>query len=139
LIVAALFSWNMRSHIELEPVRQVRAVLEMCRSQGLKNVVLASDSPDWNIETFLLARELMGGTTTGIRLSTVVYSVMQENPISDDFQALENGDAVVIETPTSSNSAAVNTRTEEYRRFVQSHEERIESGVQGLEVFRHHR
>jgi len=125
-VVAALVSWPMHSRIDLRPVHEARALLEACRARNLTDVVLASDSSTWNFETFLLARELMGGPASGVHVETLVYSAVRKKPLEEDLAAIERSDAVIIEEPAPAERDAVNVRWADYRADVTSHGERME-------------
>jgi hypothetical protein len=136
LLVSTLASWPMKTTIELSAVRTARSLLLACRSQGAKTALLASDSQAWNIETFLLARELLGGSASNLAVETVVYSVVQGTALDADRRRIAAADIVIVETPTPANEATVNQRTDEYRKSAIAHGELLPATAGPLQLFR---
>ena len=138
LLVGAALAWPMRWRADVRPAQVARELLEECRARRLTKLMLASDSAGWNIETFLMAREMMGGYHSGIEVHTVVYGLVNGSRLEDDLAQLADSDAVLIQAAPAPDAAAITQRVDAYKRYVMAHGERMEwqGGSGGFEVFR---
>ncbi|MFN7919870.1 MAG: hypothetical protein U0Q16_07225 [Bryobacteraceae bacterium] len=109
LAVAAAISWPMRSNLDAEPMVKGRAVLEKCRDLGLRRVTIASDGPRWSIDAI-----------DGRRLD-------------EDFEILAKADAVIL---GDTEPGGITGRVPAYRRFVASHGQPVEIGLEGIQLYR---
>src|SRR5262249_27733798 len=63
------------------------------------NIVLADDGPAYNINTFIVAKQLMPDSACRAELGTVVYDEMNKVPVQASYERLNNADFVLFLKP----------------------------------------
>jgi hypothetical protein len=111
----------MTARPSLTNVEYAEAVLERCARDGLSRITLATDSAELNIETFLLAKELLGPSGQAFTISTLAYEVVYKRTLEESYQTILESDAVVFESPAPRIPDFTNSRGSEYAAFTEQH------------------
>ena len=98
---AAALSFPMIRRPEIAPIRQAGDLLEAlsrmqpATAQPIK-VVIATDGPQFNIDTFLLARQVRIDSLQRINLDTLVYDAVDKRTMADGFDRIDGADFVLF-------------------------------------------
>jgi hypothetical protein len=117
-LVMVLVSLPMTKRPELSNVWRARDLLVKCGLHGYTRITLATDSPGFNIETFLLAKELLGKPGRKFRIGTLVYDIVHEKPVESGFEVMRHSDVTIFEEPQPVSPEFTNRRAGDYGSYV---------------------
>ena len=101
LFVGALLALPMRSRPLIAPIHRAGELLEILNhrqqtsGQPVK-VIIATDGPDFNIDTFLLARQLGRDHLGSVDLDTLVYDAINKRSLKDGTDRIDTADYVLF-------------------------------------------
>jgi len=101
LLLGTVFSVPMIHRPQLAPIQRAGALLSSLRGEqpmqrGLTKVVIATDGPAFNIDTFLLARQLDLHNLEGVDLDTLVYDAINKRTLEDGLRRIDAADYVLF-------------------------------------------
>jgi len=100
--VVALFSMPMVSKPEIAPIRRAAELLKTLYQGQPIEVIIATDGPEFNIETFQLARQLGGDSLRSASVSTIVYDAINKRRLDEGLRRIDAADYVLFLKPGSS-------------------------------------
>jgi hypothetical protein len=122
---AFLVSLPMRARPDLSNVRNAEAILLRCGGESPGEAplrfTLATDSASLNVETFLLAKELLGPAGRRFTISTLAYDEPEGRSLDSSFRVIDGSDVIAFEDPAPANPRYTNTRVREYAGHAASH------------------
>jgi hypothetical protein len=104
LFVGTLFSMPMIGRPQVAPIRRTGELLRILRQgqpiqgQPIK-IVIATDGPEFNINTFLLAQQLGGDSLRQADLDTLVYDAINKSTAEEGFRRIDAADYVLFLRP----------------------------------------
>jgi hypothetical protein len=98
LLAGVLCSIPMLARPEMAPVRYAEAVLNRIGRPGTK-IMLATESPVLNIETFLLAKQFGGKRLEELTIDSLVYDSLNGRSIYDSYHRMEGADYILFHKP----------------------------------------
>ena len=104
IFVGTLFSLPMISRPQVAPVRRAGELLRtLCQGQPVQGqttkIVIATDGPDFNINTFLLAEQLRRDSVRPADLDTLVYDAINKRTAEEGFKRIDTADYVLFLRP----------------------------------------
>ncbi len=104
LFVGALFSLPMTGRPQVAPIKRAGELLRtLCQEQRTPGrptkVVIATDGPEFNINTFLLADELRQDNLRPADLDTLVYDAINKRTPNEGFRRIDAADYVLFLKP----------------------------------------
>lgn len=104
LFVGMLFALPMANRPQVAPIRRAGQLLETLSQQHTASrqstkIVIATDGPEFNINTFLLAEQLRGDTGRPADLDTLVYDAINKHTVADGLQRIDAADYVLFLKP----------------------------------------
>ena len=107
LLLGTLFAFPMTRRPQVAPIKRAGELLQTL-SQVQPNpgrpvkIVIATDAPDFNINTFLLADQLRRDSLRPADLDTLVYDAMNKRTAEEGFKRIDAADYVLFVKPGSS-------------------------------------
>jgi len=104
LLIGALLAFPMDRRPEVAPIRRAGQLLQTLShdqptpGQPIK-VVIATDGPDFNIDTFLLARQLGRDSLGSVDLDTLVYDAINKRTLKDGTDRIDTADYILFLRP----------------------------------------
>jgi hypothetical protein len=98
----AAFSIPMMRRPRLQPIRDVASLMSALSSQRPNQsivIMIATDGPEYNIDTFMLAQGAWHDKLKRVSLDTVVYDAMNKRSAEDGFQRIDDSDYVLFLQP----------------------------------------
>ncbi len=96
LLVVTAFSIPMVGKPKITPVRRAGELLRTLYQGQPIMVIIATDGPDFNIETFQLARQLGGDSLRPIILGTLVYDAINKRSLEQGLRSIDAADYVLF-------------------------------------------
>lgn len=99
LVVGALFCIPMVRRPDIAPINSAGDLLTRLQNSGVKpvRVIIATDGFAYNIDTFLLARQLRN--LRAIQLDTLVYDAAKGHKVDEGFRRIDAADYVLFLKP----------------------------------------
>ena len=101
LFAVTLFSIPMAGKPETAPVRRAGELLRTLYQGQPIWVVIATDGPQFNIETLQLARQLGGDSLRPENVGTLVYDAINERTLDQGLRSIDASDYVLFLKPGS--------------------------------------
>lgn len=98
----------------LEKIHKLTRLLQNLKDAEVRNIVIATDSPTFNIESLLLSKEMLGESHNPLTINTLAYDYMHSIDIEHSLKRIENADAVIFEKPFPQYPEFTNKRLQEY-------------------------
>lgn len=99
LLAGLLLAVPMVSRPRLTPIRHVGDLLHELSHGHPTTFVISTDGPEYNIETFQLARQIGGASLRPVYLDTLVYDAINKRTIEDGYQRMTAADYVLFLKP----------------------------------------
>jgi len=104
LLLGAALAFPMVRRPELVPIQRTRDLLQtLSHDQPTPGkpikVVIATDGPEFNIDTFLLARQIGRESLESVHLDTLVYDAINKRTLKDGTDRIESADYVLFLRP----------------------------------------
>ncbi len=104
LFVGTLFSLPMTGRPQIAPIKRAGELLRtLCQEQPTPGqptkVVIATDGPEFNINTFLLAEQLRRDNLRSADLDTLVYDAINKGTLDEGFKRIDAADYVLFLKP----------------------------------------
>ena len=104
LFVVTLFSMPMIGRPQVAPIRRAGDLLRtLCQGQPIQGqpirIVIATDGPEFNINTFLLAEQLRRDSSRPADLDTLVYDAINKHTSEEGFGRIDAADYVLFLRP----------------------------------------
>jgi len=101
LFVVTLFSIPMVARPEIAPVRRAGELLRTLYQGHPIWVVIATDGPQFNIETLQLARQLGGNSLRPVSVGTLVYDAINKRSLDQGLRSIDAVEYVLFLKPGS--------------------------------------
>jgi hypothetical protein len=98
VLAGSLLSFPMVARPDMSFVRYASDILERYGSPNT-TILLATDHPYLNIETFLLAQQIGGERLRTVRLGTLVYDYVNNRPLAWSLDRTSKADIVLFHRP----------------------------------------
>jgi hypothetical protein len=98
MLAGVLVSIPMLARPDLTYVRYAGAVLDRIAHPGTR-IVLVTDDPFLNIETFLLAKEIRGQSLHDTDIDTLVYDSIQGRSLDSSYHRMDSFDYILYRKP----------------------------------------
>lgn len=98
LLAGVLCSIPMLARPDMTYVRHAGTILDRIARPGVK-ILLATDDPFLNIDTFLLAKEFRRQRLPSVAIDTLVYDSLRGRSMYDGFHRLEAADYILFKKP----------------------------------------
>ncbi len=101
LVIGVLLAFPMVRRPEVAPIKRAGQLLQTLSHdqptprQPIK-VVIATDGPEFNIDTFLLARQLGRDSLGSVDLDTLVYDAINKRTLKDGTDRIDTADYVLF-------------------------------------------
>jgi hypothetical protein len=108
LFVGTLFSLPMISRPQVAPISRAGELLQTLDKQSIRRqpiqgqpikIVIATDGPEFNINTFLLAEQLRRDSVRSADLDTLVYDAINKRTPEEGFKRIDTADYVLFLRP----------------------------------------
>jgi hypothetical protein len=136
-LLALMVAVPMVARPILGPIRQAKD-LEENLSLGKPTVIeLATDGLDYNINTFLLARQIGYATLQPVQLDTLVYDAIAKRTLEDGYRRISSADYVLFLKPEFDAGPTWSRQWEsQYRSYVATRGTPVSQISSPFEVFR---
>ncbi len=136
-LVALLASVPMVARPNLGPIREVKSLQEnLSRSKPIL-IEIATDGPDYNINTFQLARQIGYAMLQPVRLDTLVYDSIGKKTLEDGLRRISSSDYILFLKPEFTGGSAWSRQWEpQYRAYVAEHATPVAQVSSVFEVFK---
>ena len=116
LLVGTLCAIPMVGKPEITPIQHTIELLSTLSQGRLITVIIATDGPAFNIDTFMLARELSPDSLRPVKLDTLVYDEMNKRSLEDGFKRIDAADYILFLRPgLPAGGERTRTHAQEYR------------------------
>ncbi len=124
LFLVTIVSLPMFARLDLSQVRLADAVLQSLPTTTRTSIMLATDDPHFNIETFLLAQQLSPLKYSQFSIDTLVYDELRGLSLPKSIDRLAQVDFVVLHTPPLSMDPPWSNRfAADFRMYALAHGE----------------
>jgi len=96
LLVALLVAIPMVARPRLEPIRHGEELLLALSRGRLATFMIATDGPQYNIETLQLARQIGGASLQPVYLDTLVYDAINKRTLEDGYERMAQANYVLF-------------------------------------------
>jgi hypothetical protein len=115
-LACIIWSFQMIARPNLSTVREALQLLEETGQAPAARILLITDHPTLNIETFLLAKEISKDRYRSVSIDTTVYDAINGRSLESSYKKIEQSDYVIAhKPPLSSEPAFANQNAEIYR------------------------
>ena len=143
LALAAVFSAPMVRRPEVAPIQRAEDLLttlakqQPTQGQPIK-FLIATDGPAFNIDTFLLAKQIGWDTLNRVDVDTLVYDAVNKRTLQDGLKQIDDSDYVVFLRPGLTPGANwQRVWAQEYRAYCEKVGVLLEPGVSpDVDVFK---
>lgn len=116
LLVGTLCAIPMVGKPEITPIQHTHELLGTLSQGRPITVVIATDGPEFNIDTFMLAREISPDSLRQVELDTLVYDEINKRSLEDGLKRIDAADYVLFLRPGIPPGADwMRTHAQEYR------------------------
>lgn len=118
LLAGVLCAIPMLGRADLAPVRYAERLLQTIGKPNTR-ILLATESPQLNIETFLLAKQFLGSRAAAVRVDTLVYDALNGRSIYDSYHRMESADYILFhKPPLSTEPKWANAHAAEFYKYA---------------------
>lgn len=110
----------MAARPQLNYVRDLNALLTQLVEQKVSRVIVATDSPEVNIESLLLAKHIGGKALSSLTIYTLAYDFMHNKPLTVSYDLISKSDAVIFQEPIPTVPDFTNKYAKEYLAYTMS-------------------
>jgi hypothetical protein len=126
-VLAIALSLPALGRFDLKPIEQSVAALEFIRSKGARTVILATDTPATNVESFLLAKQMNVDRFGPLSIDTTVYDIVKGRTPEFSIERMRQADAVVFLPVDGSSPEWANRFADRFREELSAPPRRIET------------
>ena len=120
MLGCVLVSIPMAARPQLNYVRDLNALLTQLVEQKVSRVVVATDSPEVNIESLLLAKHIGGKAFSSLTIYTLAYDFMHNKPLTVSYDLISKSDVVIFQKPIPTVPDFTNKYAKEYLAYTMS-------------------
>ncbi len=121
LLVVTLFAIPMVGKPNIVPIEHAGELLKTLSQGRSTTVILATDGPLFNVDTFQLARQIGGNTLRPVLLDTLVYDEVNKRSLEDGLRRIDKADYVLFLKPGNSPGPDwTMTRAKDYRTYCEN-------------------
>jgi hypothetical protein len=99
---------------DVRKFRNLPRLLQTLEDAKARNILIATDSPTFNIESFLLSKEILGKSHAALTIGTLAYDYMHSIDLEYSLKRVDGADAVIFEKPFPKDPDFTNNRVQEY-------------------------
>jgi hypothetical protein len=133
--VLALACVPMVQRPVIEKIRNLSGLLQSLEDAKVRSILIATDSPTFNIESFLLSKEILGKSHDRLTIGTLAYDYMHSRDLEYSLKRVDSADAVIFEKPFPKYPDFTNNRVQEYYRRAKADKRLFtESEIPDLEI-----
>ncbi len=118
LLGCVLCSIPMLSRPDMTYIRYAGSILDQVARPG-RRILLATESPFLNIETFLLAREIRSPRLKSLNIDTLVYDSIRGRSVNDSLHRMNGADFLLFhKPPLSTEPSWANEHAKEFAEYA---------------------
>jgi hypothetical protein len=120
LLAGVLAATPMVARPQMTPVRHIGELLHNLSHDSNATFLVATDGPEFNIETFQLARQIGGESLRPVAIDTLVYDAVNKRSLEDGLHRISSADYVLFLKPSfASGPQWSRTWASEYRAYAE--------------------
>ena len=121
LIAGMLFAIPMVAKPEITPIEHSGELLRNLSRGRPVAAIIATDGPQFNIETFQVARQIGGEYLRPVRVDTLVYDEVNKRTLEDGLRRIDKADYVLFLKPEHTPGPDWSrTRAKDYRAYCEN-------------------
>jgi hypothetical protein len=104
LLLGTLFAWPMTRRPQVAPIKRAGELLRTLSQEHPTpgrpvNIVIATDGPEFNFDTFQLAQKVGQDTLPPVELDALVYYALNKRSVDEGFRRIDAADYVLFLKP----------------------------------------